>query len=115
MSANDSTLNRRSPPGPGALQATRKLTYGAAAIGIAAASVLCAKDQFGGAALVAAISIGAAIWLRTLEHVSISDLVQNLLLFWFATSPIASYYLRFPIERSIITYDRVVFGSIAIA
>src|SRR5262249_47703808 len=26
-----------------------------------------------------------------------------------------SYYLRFPIERSIITYDRVVFGSIAIA
>ena len=43
------------------------------------------------------------------------ELVQDLLLVWFVTSPIASYFVRLPLDRSIVTYNRVVFASIAAA
>jgi len=39
-------------------------------------------------------------------------LVELLLLAWFATTPLVSYWFRIPIERSIITYDRAVFGVV---
>jgi hypothetical protein len=36
---------------------------------------------------------------------------ENLLLLWFLLSPIAAFYLRFPLDKSVITFDRaVVFG-----
>lgn len=39
--------------------------------------------------------------------------VESLLVFWFFTSPVASFYLRYPFERSIITYDRAMIAAIA--
>ena len=38
--------------------------------------------------------------------------VEGLLIFWFAASPIASFYLRFPVDKSLITFNR---GVIALA
>ncbi len=40
--------------------------------------------------------------------------VESLLVFWFFTSPVASFYLRYPLERSIITYDRAMITLAAI-
>ena len=39
---------------------------------------------------------------------------ELLILSWFATTPLASFYLRFPHDRSVVTYDRAVFALIAI-
>ena len=33
---------------------------------------------------------------------------------WFATTPLASFYVRFPIDRSILTYNRVVIGLVVV-
>jgi hypothetical protein len=37
---------------------------------------------------------------------------ENLLLLWFLLSPIAAFYLRFPLDKSVITFDRVVVFSL---
>lgn len=37
--------------------------------------------------------------------------LELLLLAWFALSPIASFFIRYPAERSIITFDRAVFAT----
>lgn len=54
-----------------------------------------------------------ASWLPSSGlHSSIQTLVslELLLLAWFALSPIASFLIRYPAERSIITFDRAVFA-----
>jgi O-antigen ligase len=38
--------------------------------------------------------------------------VEGLLIFWFVASPVASFYLRFPIDKSLVTFNR---GVIALA
>lgn len=38
--------------------------------------------------------------------------IEGLLIFWFAASPLASFYLRFPVDKSLVTFDR---GVIALA
>ncbi|MFY9609539.1 MAG: O-antigen ligase family protein [Blastocatellia bacterium] len=40
--------------------------------------------------------------------------IESLLILWLATTPLASFYLRFPQERSILTYDRAVFALIGL-
>jgi O-antigen ligase len=52
--------------------------------------------------------------LDSLTSLLASTSVESLLVFWFLTSPIASFYLRFPFERSIITYDRAMITLAAI-
>ncbi|MFL6215278.1 MAG: O-antigen ligase family protein [Blastocatellia bacterium] len=38
--------------------------------------------------------------------------VEGLLIFWFIASPVASFYLRFPLDKSLVTFNR---GVIALA
>lgn len=38
--------------------------------------------------------------------------VEGLLIFWFVASPVASFYLRFPVDKSIVTFNR---GVVALA
>lgn len=38
--------------------------------------------------------------------------VEGLLLFWFVASPLASFYVRFPLDKSLVTFNR---GVIALA
>ncbi len=40
--------------------------------------------------------------------------IESILVFWFFTSPVASFYLRYPAERSLITYDRVMIALAAV-
>jgi O-antigen ligase len=41
--------------------------------------------------------------------------IELILIIWFIASPIASYYARLPADRSIVTFDRVVFCLLAAA
>ena len=72
------------------------------------AGTLCARGSYREALVVAAISVGVALFLTA----DIS--IEAVLLAWFATTPLASFFLRFPTDRSIITFNRVVFGVLLI-
>lgn len=67
------------------------------------AAVFCAMGNYADAAIVAAMLAGGALLI------SFEVSVEAVLVAWFVTTPLASFYLRVPLERSIITYDRVVF------
>ena len=71
--------------------------------GAAIAVGLCAREDYRGAVVITAMSLCAAF---VFSH---AVTIETALLTWFATTPIASFYLRFPLDRSIITYDRLVF------
>lgn len=72
--------------------------------GLGFAGILCAAASYREAAAVGALSLVAALLI------SAPLSIETVLLAWFVTTPLASFYLRFPIDRSIITFDRVVFG-----
>src|SRR5262249_30963672 len=40
--------------------------------------------------------------------------IETILITWFCLTPIASFYLRFPAEKSLFTFDRIVFLSLAL-
>jgi hypothetical protein len=67
------------------------------------AAVFCAMGNYTGAAIAAAMLAGAALLI------SLEVSVEAVLVAWFVTTPLASFYLRAPLERSLVTYDRVVF------
>src|SRR6185295_4832112 len=68
------------------------------------AAVFCATGNYADAAIIAAMAVGGALLI------GFNASVEAVLVAWFVTTPLASFYLRVPLERSIITYDRVVFG-----
>src|SRR5882724_10192158 len=76
--------------------------------GIALAGMLCATGDYRNVAVVTAVSLGAAFLLAA------PVTFEVVLLTWFALTPLASFYLRYPIDRSIITYSRVVFGLLVV-
>ena len=40
--------------------------------------------------------------------------VETILTVWFCLTPIASFYIRFPAEKSLLTFDRLIFLSLAL-
>jgi O-antigen ligase len=76
--------------------------------GVAVAAVPAAAGDYRNAIVLAAVSLAAALLLSAPIE------IQTVLLIWFATTPLASFYLRFPANRSIITYNRAVFASLVI-
>jgi hypothetical protein len=62
-------------------------------------------------------SMNPATLNRTTQHSALTArrLLESLALAWFATTPLASFYLRFPVERSLVTFDRAVFLVAALA
>lgn len=71
--------------------------------GVAFAGALCGSGDYRNAAVVIAMSSAAAFLIIA------SVRIETVLLTWFATTPLASFYLRYPLDRSIITYNRGVF------
>jgi O-antigen ligase len=74
--------------------------------GVVVAAGLCQAGDYRSALVVAAIASGAGL----LVYSPIST--QAVLICWFATTPLAAFYLRFPTDRSIVTYDRLIFASL---
>ncbi len=77
-------------------------------LGLGFAGMLCAAGDYRNAVVVTAVSLGAGFL------VAAPVAIEAVLLAWFATTPLASFYLRFPLDRSIITYNRVVFGLLVV-
>jgi O-antigen ligase len=48
--------------------------------------------------------------LAVVEQISI----EAVLIFWFALTPLASFYVRYPAEQSLITFDRLIFSGVAL-
>lgn len=89
-------------------RATPLLVSGGVGAALSAAA-LCAAGNYRDAAIVAVMVLGAAVLVRA------NASIEELMIAWFVTSPVASYYLRVPVERSIITYDRAMFGLMILA
>ncbi|MEK6286063.1 MAG: O-antigen ligase family protein [Acidobacteriota bacterium] len=77
-------------------------------IAVAFAAILCASGNYREAAVLAAAGLGAGLLVAG----PIS--VQAVLITWFATAPLASFYIRFPTDRSIVTYNRSVFALVIV-
>jgi len=86
------------------LSASASLLISAALVAALSASVLCASGEYADAAIVAAMVVGGALLI------GFNTSLEAVLVAWFATTPLASFYLRVPLERSIITYDRAIFA-----
>src|SRR5262245_22903213 len=75
-------------------------------LGVILASALCAMDRYVEAAAAAFALLALGVVLETRPS------IETILLVWFVTTPLASFYLRFPTDKSIITYDRAVFAIV---
>jgi|GEM_PF-968422 len=80
-----------------------------ATAGVVVSAGLCETGDYKSALIVAGITSGVGL----LIYLPIST--QSLLICWFVTTPLAAFYVRFPANRSIVTYDRIIFASLAFA
>lgn len=78
------------------------------AAGVAFAAILCAAADYRDAVVVAALSLASAFLLAA------PVAIEAALLAWFVSTPLLSFYLRYPLDRSVITYNRVVFGLMVV-
>ena len=76
--------------------------------GVAFAGMLSGTGDYRNAVVVTTLSLGAAFLLAAPVTFKV------VLLIWFAATPLASFYLRLPVDRSIITYNRIVFGLLVV-
>jgi hypothetical protein len=93
-----------------------------AAIATLALAILCANKLYTEAAVVTALALLVVLIVATGREAQPEQLTSRgptllevLLLAWFATTPIASFYIRFPLERALITYDRIVLAAAVLA
>lgn len=77
--------------------------------GVVFAGTLCGSGSYRSAAAVVAAALGTA----TLVYAPLS--VERVLIVWFALTPLASFYVRFPTDRSIITFNRAFFAALVLA
>src|SRR6185503_17770816 len=76
--------------------------FAAALIAVTIASVLCAEGKYREA-------VGAGLVTLAVGYIlSARVSIESVLIFWFATAPLASFYVRFPLDKSIITYNRAI-------
>ena len=79
---------------------SRALFYVVACCAALASAVLCASGRYAGAFVGATtLVVGGILVSRRLS-------VESLLVGWFITTALASFYFRYPLDRSIITFDR---------
>jgi O-antigen ligase len=104
---------RRKPLAPGVPRIFTSLS--ALACGLVA--IISSQGEFATASAVAAVAAAAALVLFAMEvgGPAADRAVKALLVFWFLAAPWLWYWVRLPAERSIVTFDRLVFGAMAAA
>jgi hypothetical protein len=80
--------------------------HAATCAAIATSAFLCSRGSYTSAASVVAVSLAAGLLVS--GRVSLDALV----LLWFAATPVASFYLRYPFEKTVITFDRAAFAVV---
>ena len=87
---------------------THPSLFASALIAVTIASVLCAEGKYREA-------VGAGLVTLAVGYVfSARVSIESVLIFWFATAPLASFYVRFPLDKSIITYNRAIIALVVI-
>jgi hypothetical protein len=88
----------------------------AAALAIAAASMLVGAGhwEFGVSVAFITIFIVALVVTTKGKAIPADHLKSYLLIFWFATNPICSFFIRFPIDKSVVTFNRVLICGLAL-
>jgi hypothetical protein len=88
---------------------THHLIFVPTLTGAAVAAWLCASGRYREAAAtaVAAVALGFVFSARIR--------IETLMIAWFATSPLLSYFVRIPTDKSIITFNRASIGLALIA
>src|ERR1044071_5370907 len=74
------------------------------AFGLAFAAVSSAEGNYRDTAVLTAVAVGIA------GSIAAAATVETILLVWFVTTPVASFLIRYPLDRSVITFNRIVFG-----
>jgi hypothetical protein len=87
---------------PYSLLLAPSLLVSAASIALVLVVVLCTVGKYREAAAASLITLAVSYVL--VARVSI----ETLLIFWFATTPLASFYARFPLDKTILSYNRAV-------
>ncbi|HXG65974.1 MAG TPA: O-antigen ligase family protein [Blastocatellia bacterium] len=96
-------LDTASPPG------VERPVLVAALAGVALAAVMCAASHYAMAAATAACAIALGFTISGRLPAT------TLLIAWFALTPIASFFVRVPLEKSLLTFDRIVFACLPLA
>ena len=86
----------------------RSFVIAASLLSVAVAVALCSFGRYFEAAGAAAIAFSSALLLAGRIP------VEAVLFFWLAATPVLSYFARFPVEKSIITFDRAVFAGLCL-
>ena len=78
-------------------------------VAVAASSAFVASDRWDLGACVAFVALACAGFGASLSAGALSSglLKKYLLISWFVATPIASYFIRFPADKSIVTFDRL--------
>jgi O-antigen ligase len=108
MAANDT--NTLAPRWPG----LTLLVICAASASIAVLVALVSARMYG-PATVLVLGWGLVAFVTaigSMDDALRSKIAANTLLIWFATAPVAWYFIRFPFSKSIVTYERLVFGLV---
>lgn len=85
-------------------RAATSFLISASLVAALSAAGFSATGDYADAAIIAVMVAGAALLI------SFNVSVEAVLVAWFVTTPLVSFYLRVPLERSILTYDRAVFA-----
>jgi len=88
----------------------------AAVISIAALIILVSGQMYPVAVILVLAwgSVAIVMAIASLDEAARSRIAAAGLVIWFATAPIAWFFIRFPLEKSIVTYERLVFGLIGL-
>jgi O-antigen ligase len=108
MAANaTNTLGRRRPGLP------FLVISAASATTVALVWLLSARMYAAATVLVLAWGLAAFVGaIGSIDDALRNKVAANSLLFWFATAPFAWYFIRFPFAKSIVTFERLVFGLV---
>lgn len=82
--------------------------FASALVAVLIASVLCAEGKYREA-------VGTGLVILAVGYVFSARVSrESVLVLWFATAPLASFYIRFPLDKSIITYNRAIIALVVI-
>jgi O-antigen ligase len=84
--------------------------------GVPLISLFCANERYSDAVAIAFVTVTLTFAIRAVQSTSSAgfNAYEIALLIWFIVSPIASYYLRLPAERAIITFDRIILAALVV-
>src|SRR5215213_3486713 len=85
-----------------------RFVIAASALAVVAAVFFCSLGRYFEATGAAAIAFSSSLLLAGRIP------IEAILIFWFAATPVLSYFIRLPIEKSIITFDRAVIAGVSL-